>query len=402
MRRVLVSPVGGSDPIRNNKDGSLLHICRYYLPDVVYLYLSHEMYENHVRDNRYVYCLEELGKQTGHHFQIHLIIRNEITEVQKHEIFYEEFRNEITKIMKEMEEEDELLVNIASGTPAMKNALLVLNVLGEFRFTAVQVKSPLGKINRTDENIYSYEVEEEWRADEDNEQQCNRCEEVASENLETLLNVKAIKQLIEHYDYSAALLLARGMKDRLNEEALLILEQAYCRMQLNCNRVIQISKLTGYMPMPVTKAADRDLVEYLLLLQVKERRGTFDDFVRGISPAITLLFTRILEKHCQIYLSDYTTKDTRGMEQWDLHKLKGTKLEMALQKAYPRGFKEGPVYAVHLQVLISAFDEKHEAVMLCEDMRLVEERARNRAAHTVDYITQERKKAGLALKRERS
>ena len=60
MSRILFSPIGGSDPIRNFRDGSMLHICRNYLPDQVYLYLSYEMCVHHEKDDRYRYCIEKL------------------------------------------------------------------------------------------------------------------------------------------------------------------------------------------------------------------------------------------------------------------------------------------------------------------------------------------------------
>ena len=43
--RILFSAVGGHDPIANFRDGAILHICRIYRPDKVYLYLSSEMLE---------------------------------------------------------------------------------------------------------------------------------------------------------------------------------------------------------------------------------------------------------------------------------------------------------------------------------------------------------------------
>ena len=46
-KKVLFSPVGGTDPIKYLRDGSMLHICRHYRPDIVYLYISHEMMEHH-------------------------------------------------------------------------------------------------------------------------------------------------------------------------------------------------------------------------------------------------------------------------------------------------------------------------------------------------------------------
>lgn len=48
-KRILFSPIGTTDPIKNYRDGSMLHICRKYKPDKVYLYLSAEMMEHHQR-----------------------------------------------------------------------------------------------------------------------------------------------------------------------------------------------------------------------------------------------------------------------------------------------------------------------------------------------------------------
>lgn len=58
-KKILFSPVGGTDPIKYFRDGSMLHICRHYQPDIVYL--SHEMMEYHRQDNRYVDALKRLG-----------------------------------------------------------------------------------------------------------------------------------------------------------------------------------------------------------------------------------------------------------------------------------------------------------------------------------------------------
>lgn len=62
MKKILFSPIGGTDPISNFRDGAMLHICRIYKPDIVYLYLSKEMCEFQEKDDRYRYCLEQLGK----------------------------------------------------------------------------------------------------------------------------------------------------------------------------------------------------------------------------------------------------------------------------------------------------------------------------------------------------
>lgn len=61
-RTILFSPVGGTDPIHNKncRDGSMLHIERVYEATDVFLYMSKEILENHKKDNRYFYALENL------------------------------------------------------------------------------------------------------------------------------------------------------------------------------------------------------------------------------------------------------------------------------------------------------------------------------------------------------
>ena len=90
-RKYLFSPIGNTDPIKYLYDGSMIHICRYYQPDVVYLYLSKEMMENHKKDNRYVKTLELLGEFLHHKFEIHIIENSDMIDVQQYDIFYNEF-----------------------------------------------------------------------------------------------------------------------------------------------------------------------------------------------------------------------------------------------------------------------------------------------------------------------
>ena len=97
-KKYLFSPIGNTDPIKYLYDGSMIHICRYYQPDVVYLYLSKEMMENHKKDNRYVKTLELLGEFLHHKFEIHIIENSDMIDVQQYDIFYNEFHRIIAEI----------------------------------------------------------------------------------------------------------------------------------------------------------------------------------------------------------------------------------------------------------------------------------------------------------------
>lgn len=393
MAKILFSPIGGSDPIRNYHDGSMLHICRNYLPDRVVLYLSGEMYQHHVQDNRYVYCLEELGKKMSHPFEIEVIVRDELTEVQDYEYFYTEFTKCINDIVAQMDEGDELLLNVSSGTPAMKNALIILATLAEFSFQPIQVSTPLKRSNYMDENTKKYEVQEQWEFDEDNEPQegdTSRCEEIKSLNLVKLLKVNLLEKHLQAYDYTAALEIARDLKNHISVKATAMIEQANERNQLNTKRVNELAKKIDYQPMPVKNQENCDLLEYVLLLQMKVRRKEYADFIRAITPAVFELFYRVLKRQCHIDIKDYCDEKKSGLR-WNPEKIKQTEVGDILQKEYAAtGFRGGPVYSSQLKPLILHYSVSEKVNSLVADLRHAEEKARNKAAHTIVSITNEK------------
>ncbi|MFR1256180.1 MAG: type III-A CRISPR-associated CARF protein Csm6 [Eubacterium sp.] len=393
MAKILFSPIGGSDPIRNYHDGSMLHICRNYLPDRVVLYLSGEMYQHHVQDNRYVYCLEELGKKMSHPFEIEVIVRDELTEVQDYEYFYTEFTKCINDIVAQMDEGDELLLNVSSGTPAMKNALIILATLAEFSFQPIQVSTPLKRSNYMDENTKKYEVQEQWEFDEDNEPQegdTSRCEEIKSLNLVKLLKVNMLEKHLQAYDYTAALEIARDLKNHISVKATAMIEQANERNQLNTKRVNELAKKIDYQPMPVKNQENCDLLEYVLLLQMKVRRKEYADFIRAITPVVFELFYRVLKRQCHIDIKDYCDEKKSGLR-WNLEKIKQTEVGDILQKEYAAtGFRGGPVYSSQLKPLILHYSVSEKVNSLVTDLRHAEEKARNKAAHTIVSITNEK------------
>lgn len=393
MAKILFSPIGGSDPIRNYHDGSMLHICRNYLPDRVVLYLSGEMYQHHVQDNRYVYCLEELGKKMSHPFEIEVIVRDELTEVQDYEYFYTEFTKCINDIVAQMDEGDELLLNVSSGTPAMKNALIILGTLAEFSFQPIQVSTPLKRSNYMDENTKKYEVQEQWEFDEDNEPQegdTSRCEEIKSLNLVKLLKVNLLEKHLQAYDYTAALEIARDLKNHISVKATAMIEQANERNQLNTKRVNELAKKIDYQPMPVKNQENCDLLEYVLLLQMKVRRKEYADFIRAITPVVFELFYRVLKRQCHIDIKDYCDEKKSGLR-WNPEKIKQTEVGDILQKEYAAtGFRGGPVYSSQLKPLILHYSGSEKVNTLVTDLRHAEEKARNKAAHTIVSITNEK------------
>ncbi|MDR1834740.1 MAG: hypothetical protein LBQ96_02945 [Fusobacteriaceae bacterium] len=194
MKRILFSPIGTTDPISNCADGPLLHICRVYRPDLVYLYLSKEICEIQNKDDRYRYSLSRLSKATGHDLEITSIERNELTDVHEFDYFYNEFKN----ILKEIHEkfpEAEILLNVSSGTPAMQCTLYSLAVLGEFAgLSAIQVSTPEKKHNPRRDRLEDYDKELYWETNEDNSDNfTNRCKILEEKNALARFTEKTIQ-----------------------------------------------------------------------------------------------------------------------------------------------------------------------------------------------------------------
>ena len=282
-KKYLFSPIGNTDPIKYLYDGSMLHICRYYKPDVVYLYLSKEMAENHKKDNRYVETLNLLGDFLDHKFEVHIIENPDMVDVQQYDVFYDEFRKIISEIEEQKEKEDQLLVNMASGTPGMKSALLIMATLAEYRFLPIQVSTPQKKSNLEHEERDEYDVKANWELNEDNEEGAeNRCQEVKCLNLMRLLKIDMIKKHLLSYDYHAALAVGKEIKDELNPVAWKWVQSADARAVLDWERMNRaLPENNGIISAVRQENKKKILFEYLLALDLKVKRGEYAEIGRA-------------------------------------------------------------------------------------------------------------------------
>lgn len=392
-KRALFSPVGGTDPIKYFRDGSMLHICRHYKPDEVILYMSKEIVEKHRKDNRYVRSIELLGEYLNHHFDIHVIEKDNFIDVQKYDIYYEIFKQEIKSICADMAPEDELIVNMASGTPAMKSALLILATLAEYTFVPIQVNSPKKMMNEEHEDRKDYDVETNWELNQDNEPDSeNRCEEVKCLNLMKLMKIDLIKKFISKYDYSAAYELGEELKESINQDAYNLLKIANNRLKLNFKEISKIMNVKKYDIYPVKDSDKMRLFEYACVLKIKLEKEEYSDFIRAITPLIVDILERILKLKLNIDISllcsDNNGKDS--CKKWDDEKLNNNQeILNILNSAYSKkgGFKSGPVYSHALAAIIKAKSEDEVLKKKVEDIVQVEQCMRNLAAHQIVSIT---------------
>jgi len=391
-RTILFSPVGGTDPMpkTNFRDGSLLHICRVYKPDEVYIYMSAEILALHQQDNRYVYCLEKLAALQEREMTCQLVERPDLRDVQVFDWFYEDFRQIIREITAGLDESDTLLINVSSGTPAMKSGLLVLATLGEYPCKLIQVRTPVRKMN--EHRHEDYDILTLWDLNEDNEADFeNRCQEIHCPSLSLLKQEEIIKKLVSSYDYEAARQISLMLPAMATEKYQPLLDLACARMQLDFPVLNKLDNEQAESFLPIKDARKEKYFEYALQLHVKQVKKEYTDFVRGITPLLVDLFVMILKHEGGL---DVLACCKEGKMKWDEDKLQNDYSEVlqVLDEAYSwcGGFRVSPVYSDHLMRLAKVYVKNEKIVALIESLRGVEEAVRNTAAHEIVSLSEEK------------
>lgn len=391
-KKILFSPVGGTDPITNQYDGSLLHIVRHYQPDKIYLFLSKEISECEKKDHRYTCALQRLGEQQHREYEVCLFVREDLVEVQDYNTFYAIFHELLQEIAEkeDLDQKDLLYINVASGTPAMKSALEVLSVLSEHQLVPIQVTNPKRTINK---NIIDYDMEKEWEEDKDNfEKTDNRCVEVKRTNLLLMLKRDMIRKHVLVYDYVAALQVAQTMKREASYTLINLLQLANARLLLD---YAAVDRYQRSLPEHLQKllvpfsGKGRDIFEYTLYLQIKLKKKEYADFVRAITPLVVDVFEEILKVKGNVRLEEYTVLNRNGVRKWNLRKLEKTEAGTVLKK-HAGTFKEGPVYSQHLLWLIQDIIKESRIFDNAKKLRDAEEHIRNLAAHEIVSVTPEK------------
>ena len=382
-----------TDPISQNTlyEGSLLNICRFYEPDKIYLYMSKEVMELHKKDDRYVKCLNRVYKYLKKDFEYEIIDRSGLEEVQVFDFFYKEYRDILYKIH-EKNPHAEILLNVSSGTPAMKSALFVLCALFNFSMTPIQVSSPQKRSNtRPEENTledFLGIIDEIMTVPE---VYGDRTEIALKENLNFELSKDIIKNHMRKYNYSAAFEVAQMTREFLSERSYYLIAAAFCRNNLDREGVLENLKLAGDK-FDFYDSHELFLVEYILYLSVNIKRNMLLEFIRGISPVLDLLFKRAFEAESGINLDNYLT-NKKGKISWNKKKLlsdkNGEKILKVLNESYNGFTFKNTASSDNYLKLMESDDfgiSKRLITKKAEKLRDIEKDGRNKAAHQIVSI----------------
>ena len=398
-KKILFSSIGTADPTENDRDGALIHIIRYHKPDIVYLYMTERfqqiMHEDEalnidgLSSNRYDYALQQIQKDNQHSFEYkYLFADDETYPVHQFDPMLKVFDEHITQIYRDHPEVEEILLNLSSGTPAMKNALLTLSIYNHSNvLVPIQVAGP----SRRNDGAYKKGKTyiELWEENLDNSHPVPRFEPMdALPNYSNKLEKNIVQNLIEQYNYHGARAIVKTNPSAYSDIFTYYLEGVVAKYSLNPTKVGTNNKLLGgkyEIPMGSSPT------EYMILWNLKLMElHEITDYIRSISPTLVHLFNALALK---VYpkLKEYQQKSKDSEITWNTSKIKMNNNELYnILTGNSSKLLSHPTAQQLLNILNNySTNISKNALSELENLREVERKLRNVAAHQTRAFSSE-------------
>ena len=412
MKRYLFSAVGTTDPIKNQRDGAILHIIRRYKPNYACLYMTKEIVEYKNKDkeangglDRYTYSFNKIKESLNINLEIEYIEDNKLVDPSKMNVFYKLFLSKIKEIENKAREESddyEILLNVSSGTPAQKSTLQLIATLGNSHYKAIQVVNPKRKADN--EGTYG-DIELVWNENKDNnkEEFVDRCSESIAEDFIGLAVLKEnIKLLIKNYDYSSVYDILNNMNSDVHLKGMIRL--AMNRLDINPSEVREQfnDNEKEIFGLNVINDVNKNSIEYLLTLNVRINKKQYIDFIRGITPIGFYLIDKFYKEK---YSDELHLISANRNKKGRIIKVINTKeimnnetlieLREFLKKEWSGDVKDVPFtfdtyYRLVKYHFIYKQDIERNFYQLVERLSKVEDEVRNLVAHQIEYMTRDR------------
>lgn len=287
--KILISAVGTTDPISNNHDAALLHIARNYRPDKIVLVYSQEMLVKQDLINKVLLSIEGYNP----------IIEIDSTILNNDEVFLFDKMYEVMGLIvqKYTNDDDEIILNLSSGTPQIISALFALNRINDYNTQAIQVATPKKGANREYKPLTDSEIDALIVENQDNSLDfVDRSIKDKSEKFTQALVKRHLRSLIASFDYQAA----EAIINRKEYNKLLSKKRiAYIREKLNdFSRVFKNqSILSDILSFPLDDSQKKALNYYLLIDVLKDREHIADVLIKAKSLAEFVIEETIKKDH---------------------------------------------------------------------------------------------------------
>ena len=288
--RILFTCVGKTDPVRDCRDGAMLHIIRHYLPQKVYIVLSKEMEAWNKRDNRYNKAIKKFCCDFHEEIDVHFLPCG-IEDVSNFDAFDSLFQKYLAEIVCK-NPDAEILLNVSSGSPQMKVTMCLLADNIKFRkIKAIQVITPQRGANVSENTIQKeYDLNAEIELNDDNEPSSeNRCREPEILSIKRAIALKQVQALLDSYEYKSLKILLKflGLTDKTSP-AMKLTEHLLLRQDLKTKEAENLAsgKEFGIDLFPIANVKCREATEFFLVLQNLGKTGKTTEFVLRLNPFV--------------------------------------------------------------------------------------------------------------------
>lgn len=397
---VLLSPVGDTDPIRDNFDGAMLHIVRHYKPRAVYLYLTEEMERRDRKDNRFEASIKRLQPAC----KVYKFY-SKVKDAHNFDRFIDDFTYLIDEISNTYPGY-EILLNISSGTPQIKSNLCLEVVTSSRKLRAVQVSSPNKSSNIKSRPVEDFDIEREFENLMDNlEEAENRCNEPDILSFRRAMIKSQVKSLISEYDYNAVFKIINDNSFIFNDKVLKLAKHLFLRYNLFTGEARkEIDVFNGTSLFPVKNPRQLKIVEYFLITKIKQKRGELAEFALRLTPLLTAILTFFIEEILKFNMEDIIWYTPKGVPKILRNKIERVDslmlsyLDSECTKEFNGKFRD-----TFLNVLSQVFIAKYlvekgpfknnkivKSIMnKFEKLREIENEVRNKAAHEITAIPED-------------
>lgn len=221
QQTVLFSGIGNSDPWRNSRDGSMLHIVRHYEPDYVLLFFTKSIWEGEQgRAGQAHYDWEKIIQSVSPKTEVDYVVQ-EIARPNDYDGYTEIFHHYV-QTLEEKFPNATILFNVSSGTPQMGTALCLEYITYPANKICIQVDTPQQGSNvETPHETPDSQAQDLIIVNENEREATPRYRELEIRSFHETIIRGQVKSLIANYDYSAAVRTLEQERSIRNHQVLL-------------------------------------------------------------------------------------------------------------------------------------------------------------------------------------